>query len=399
MKIIYYKVVDSHGVIIKGQYVGDYDAFIKFIKNNGYFLIEYNEKQKVNKKNKFKNKDYMYFLEEMSYLLSSGMSIDKALKNLIKISSSDIQKKFYESILNYIKNGEQFSIAIEKAANDLGFDIDKLSILLINTNESVGKISYGLKMAYEHLSFKEKIFSEIKQALSYPIFLIVMSVLLVFFVFIFIVPRFANIFTPEEFKKLPLLSKFILELGLFVNNNLIYIISLMILFTILFLIFYKKIFEYLKNNVLIKFKKIKFMFISLQLSYFFGAMSLMIKGGIDIKKSLKESSKIITFKPLRNLIFKSYELLKRGEKLSNSLKGSELIDMNTISLISAAENSSNLEEVFDSLSKRYMDTFKTDMKKFLNLLEPFIIILMGGIIAIIVISIMLAIMSINNIAG
>ena len=396
---IYYEVIDSHGVKMKGEYVGEYNAFIKFIKNNGYFLISYNEKKISNKKQKFKNKDYIYFLEEIYYLVSSGMSIDRALKNLINSSSFDIQKKFYNSIYDHLKGGETFSHSIEKAAEDINFDVDELSILLINTNETVGDIAQGLKISHDHIAFKESINNEIKQALGYPIFLIIMSVLMVFFVFIFIVPRFASIFTPAEFNKLPFLSKTILETGLFVNQNLGYIMISLLIAALLSIFYYKKMLKIILNNVLIKLKKFKNMLVNLQLSYFFGAMSLMQAGGIDIKRALKESSKIVTFKPLKDLINKSYELLKRGEKLSESLKGSELIEMNTISLISAAENSSNLVEVFDSISKRYIDMFEKDVKSFLALLEPVVIVFMGGVIAVIVVSIMLAIMSINNIAG
>jgi len=398
IKKIQYEAIDNHGVKIKGIFQGNEEEFFNFLKKSGLFLLNYEEKEVKLNKSKFTTKDYILFIEEVYYLISSGMPIDKALKNLINNANKESQKEFYEKILEYLKEGNQLSLSIKKAAEDINADLDDLSILLIETNESVGNLSLGLKKAHEHLLFKDNIFSEIKQAMAYPIFLIIMSILLVFFVFIFIVPKFAEIFTPEEFKKLPLLSKYILQTGMYVNNNL-YQILLVLLILILLIIFNRKQFTSYVIKFLLFFKRFKDLMISLQLSYFFGAFALMLEGGIDVKRALKLSSKIITYEELKNLINKSYEEIKRGLKISDSFLGSEIIDNNTVSLIAAGENSANLPEVFDSLSKRYLKEFQDKTKSLLSLLEPAVIILMGGVIAIIVISIMLAVMSISDITG
>jgi len=395
---IYYEAVDAHGVKIKGSFQGSEEEFSDFIEKSGLFLISYEKKELKLSKSKFSTKDYIYFVEEMYYLISSGMPLDRALKNLIKNSVKESQKEFYEKILQYLKEGNQFSLSLHKAANDLHMQLDELSILLIETNESVGNLALGLKKAHEHLSFKESIMSEIKQAMAYPIFLIVMSILLVFFVFIFIVPKFAEIFTPKEFEKLPLLSKYILQTGLYVNENL-YKIFIIFGISLVLGFLYRKQLKNIIFDLMLYFKKFKDLVINLQLSYFFGAFSLMLSGGIDIKKALKLSSKIITYPELKSLILKTHEELKRGQKLSDSFSGSDLIDVNTVSLIAAGENSATLPEVFDSLSKRYLKEFQNKTKSLLSLLEPAVIIIMGGVIAVIVVSIMLAVMSISDITG
>jgi general secretion pathway protein F len=162
---------------------------------------------------------------------------------------------------------------------------------------------------------------------------------------------------------------------------------------------YRKQLKNIIFDLMLYFKKFKDLVINLQLSYFFGAFSLMLSGGIDIKKALKLSSKIITYPELKSLILKTHEELKRGQKLSDSFSGSDLIDVNTVSLIAAGENSATLPEVFDSLSKRYLKEFQNKTKSLLSLLEPAVIIIMGGVIAVIVVSIMLAVMSISDITG
>jgi len=397
-KIFVYEAIDPNNQKITGTFSGELEEFQKYIKLNNLFLISYKEKEIKLKTAKFTTKDYIYFIEELYYLISSGMSIDKAISNLIKSSSKEKQKTFLEDILKSLKEGNQLSIAISFAAKNNGIEIDNLSILLIETNESVGSLSLGLKKAQEHLEFKESIFSEIKQAISYPLFLITMSMLLVFFVFLFIVPKFAEIFTKEEFEKLPLLSKLILQAGLHVNENILSIVIFIISSIATAILFKKQIITFLKP-VLLKIRTFKNLVLNLQLSYFFGAFSLMLEGGFDVKKALFQSSKILTYQPLKNLVMKTYEEIKKGHKISESFTGSDLIDANTVSLISAGENSAKLPEIFNSLSKRYLNEFNKKTKSLLSLLEPAVIIFMGGIIALIVISIMLAVMSISDITG
>jgi type II secretory pathway component PulF len=392
----FYEALDESGRKIRGVFVGNVDEFYFFIKNNNLFLLDY--KIKNNKKNnvKFSNKDYMFFLEELYYLISSGMSLDKAIYNLINSSSTETQKIFYENILKFLKEGNKLSVSIKQAAEKIGFKIDSLSLLLIETNEVIGNLSLGLKKAKEHLDFKMKIFDEIKQALSYPIFLIFISVFLIFFVFIFIIPKFSDIFTPEEFSKLPILSKLILELGIYIDNNLEKFLGFFFAFILFLFLFRKKILSFFYYIVL-KFNFLSKLILYLQLSYFFEAFAIILEGGLDIQKALLQSKRVVFYKDLDNLIFRVYENLKRGKKISESLYGTDLIDKSVISLIAAGEESGNLPEVFKSVSNKYLNEFRKDVKKILSLLEPFIVILMGGFIAFIVIAIMMAVMSVSDI--
>ena len=137
--------------------------------------------------------------------------------------------------------------------------------------------------------------------------------------------------------------------------------------------------------------------IELELSYFFASMNLMLDGGIDIKNALVNSSEIINYPGLKNLVNNLIEGIKRGITLSDVFKTSSLIDSNIVSLIAAGESSASLPQVFLSLSNRYATNFKDRVKRYISILEPLVIVMMGGVIAIIVVSIMLAVMSITDV--
>jgi general secretion pathway protein F len=392
-----YQAIDIHGEKILSYFIGTQQEFQLFIKQQNLFLISVSIKEKQKKQGKFLSKDFIFFIEELSYLVSSGMNIDQALKLIAKNSEKQIETDFLLSTLKYLNEGNQLSSSIETSAQIHHIAIDNLTLLLIKTNESVGKVEVGLQKAKEHLEFNENIKKSIKQAMGYPIFLITMSITMVFFVFLFIVPKFATIFSPEEFQQLPFLSKTVLEIGLYVNHHIQYIATIIGGLIVLFIFFKKNIMHYLQLTIL-QLPFLKNLQINLQLSYFFSSLHLMLEGGVDLKSALHKSSDIVTYPILKKLIANVLEGIKRGVKMSDIFQTSQLIPNNATSLIAAGESASSLNEVFSSLSTRFIEKFQDDVKKYIAILEPAVIVFMGGIIAIIVVAIMLAVMSITDIA-
>jgi general secretion pathway protein F len=98
---------------------------------------------------------------------------------------------------------------------------------------------------------------------------------------------------------------------------------------------------------------------------------------------------------LKNTLFE----LKRGQKLSTVFAISKIIPSSDIALLNVGESSASLDKIFNSLSKRHSDAFSANVKKFLSLLEPAVIVGLGIFIAFIVVAIMMAIMSMTDIAG
>jgi len=109
--------------------------------------------------------------------------------------------------------------------------------------------------------------------------------------------------------------------------------------------------------------------------------------------------KIQLLPELNDLIKNTLFELKRGQKLSTIFSISKIIPSSDIALLHVGESSASLDDIFKSLSIRHSDAFSKNVKKFLSLLEPAVIVGLGVFIAIIVVSIMMAVMSITDIVG
>jgi len=396
IKIIY-EASDSSKNIVKRTFVGTKEEFQKFIQQNNFYLYSMKEERIEIKKGNFRDDDLKNFFEEFLYLIQSGMPLDKALKNLYTISRKAEMKYFLEKILMSLKNGKLFSDALQEAFELVNYRVDDLVISLIIIGEEIGELDQSVKRALEHMEYKANINAQIKKAIRYPIFLLSMSVLMVFFVFWFVVPKFATMFTEEEFEQLPWLSYHILNLGKFVDNNIAVILIIFALIIISSWVLVKKYKEFLfKFLYFIKF--FNKLFFTIELSYIFRSLSIMLDGGMKIEEALSRLIPLIKHHELFSLFSVAKDEIRKGGKLSRIFFESEVISPNISSLISVGENSANLNRIFDSLGKKLGGEFQDNINKVLSFLEPVIIIIVGLFIAIIVVSIMLAVVSLTDLA-
>jgi len=395
MKKIVYESADTMGNIVKRVFIGESDEFQRYIKKNNLYIYSMEEKEIKIEKGKFKHKDFRDFLEEFLYLIQSGMPIEQALKNLYKVTAKAETKFFIDRTLSGIKDGTPFSGSLEKAFVEVNYEVDSLVKSLIAIGEEIGELDKSIGRALEHMKYQEDIHSQISQAIRYPVFLLGMSVSMVFFVFWFVVPKFSAMFTPEEFENLPSLSYVILSVGKSLDGN-------MGLVLLGFLSLVGVIWYSVKKNKKFWFSlvtKINFfnkLMLKIELSYIFRSLGVMLEGGLKIDRALARVIPLINHYELQNLFTIARDEIRKGERLSRIFFDSSVIAPNIASLISVGENSANLEKIFISVGDKLGKEFNMEVKKILSFLEPMIIIFVGVLIAVIVVSIMLAVVSLTD---
>jgi type II secretory pathway component PulF len=384
---------EIHGTLQGGLKDLEKMAFLKKLVITNYKIIE----KKLDKK-PFKNRDFLALVEELYYLTHAGISIDQALKMLIQTATKETTLSILKEMLMEIKGGSPLSVSLQKAFKKENVAIDALSISFIATAEEVGDIPSGLQQLFDYLTFHKKIQTDIRQALAYPIFLFGMSIVVALLIFFIIVPKFSSIFSPEEFEKLPALSYAVLSLGKYLDAHMSEFFTV---FTILIVggVLLLKKFPIPWLSVFYHIPKLSAIIVSLQLSILYGALSTMLKGGLEIDKALRQFQKIKLLPELQDLLKNALSEIKKGEKLSSVFAISKIIPQTDIALLYVGENSATLPIIFKSLSVRHSELFQAEVKRFLSILEPAVIVLLGIFIAFIVVAIMMAVMSMTDIAG
>ena len=395
---ITYKALTSTGEEITGELYGDLDTLKKVASQKRLVILDYKISEKKLNQKPFKNSDFLALVEELYHLTNAGIAIDQALKMLIQTASKEMTRSILESMLLELKGGSSLSSALEKSLKKEGIEVDSLSISFIATAEEIGDIPSGLEQLFEYLTFHKKIQSDIKQALSYPIFLMIMSVVIALLIFFIIVPKFSSIFSPEEFEKLDTLPYAVLSLGQYLNAHITEFFTLFAVLIAISVVLLKK-FPIPWMSVFYRTPKLSEIIVSLQLSILYGALSTMLRGGLEIDRALREFQKIKLLPELQDLLKNALSEIKKGEKLSSVFAMSKIIPSTDIALLYVGENSATLPTIFKSLANRHSDAFQADVKRFLSFLEPAVIVLLGVFIAFIVVAIMMAVMSMTDITG
>jgi len=393
-----YEAVVASGEKLKGSFEGSREEFEQMIAKKKLLLISVKEKKEKIDNSKFTQDDFLDFIEELYYLINSGMPIDAALKMLAKTTKKASYRRLLISILEQIKSGEQLSVALKKALEKEKVPIDSLSISFIATAEEVGSLPNGLLQLFEYLTFQKKIRSDVKQALSYPLFLVGMSIVVSFIIFFLIIPKFATIFSPEEFEQLPSLSYAILSMGKYLNVHMNEALTIILIVIVSIIVILKK-FPIPWMSFFYKVPKLTHIIVDLQLTIVYSALSTMLSGGLEIDKALKQLQKVKLLPELSELLKNTLFEIKRGRRLSDVFSVSSLIPPSDIALLTVGESSASLDKIFQSLSTRHSNTFNENVKKLLSILEPAVIVALGIFIAVIVVAIMMAVMSMTDIAG
>ena len=393
-----YVALTKNGDTISSVFIGSSTEFQSLFADRNLTLLSYKEHKKKLATGKFTLDDFKNMIEELSYLMGARIPIDSSLKQMLGTVAKESQREFLETFLNRIKSGVPVSLSLKEASEQVGYPIDNLSVQIIASGEEIGELSSALNKLKERLIFTQQLSSDIKSAMTYPMFLLSLSFVMIFFVFFFIVPKFSTLFSPSEFEKLPALSKTILTFGQFLSTNaqeVMFVLGLIVVGAVF-------AFQSIRGKFAAIFFHLPLIghFISLiQLSYIFNSLGIMITGGIELDRALRQSAKLATVADLRALFDNALSEIKKGHRLSDALSSSPYIPPSAISMIAVGESSARLGDVCLLLGERFSDTFQKEIKRILLLLEPAIIVLMGAMISVVVISIMLAVLSVSDIVG
>lgn len=331
--------------------------------------------------NSLKNKELLIFCKNISILLNSGQNITKTL-NILKEQSSNKLKKVIEQIIISINDGNSLSYSFEKT-NVFSYYF----ISLIKSGEKSGNISDAFKNLSLFYEKEEKVSSKIKSSITYPILLFLIIIFVTIFVVLYFIPKYQEFYNSSTIE-LPNTLDFIFRCSHFIKSNCIFTISSIILILLCLYIFRFRL--NLKEKIdFLKIYLFKNIFFNQAIIRFTDTLLSLIKSGVNIIDAISLSSLVVDNSYLTNKMLVSKHLLTNGNSLSYSISESNIFPNTIISLIKIGEESGNLEQSLQIISKLYTEEFDLKLDKFIKNIEPTLIILSGIAVFIFVISIIL----------
>ena len=392
-----YKGIAKTGASIKGTIIADsYSEAITQLKDKKILVssiaeANYNDAG-LFKKSEPDFSDFEYITSELSLLLNSGVRIDKALKILERAKAGTITGKIIKHLSDEINKGKPLSDAFA----DYPQYFDPLYINLLKIAEETANLPKVFSGLGKDMKFKVDLARKIKSALAYPLVILSVCIISILFIFNFVVPNLAGMFADAE--SLPLYTEIILGTSdFFINYQLYLALALGGVFLYTYSIRKEAKFTHFKDEFKSKMPILDSFFMKSQRIKFCSSVVLMLNSGINIEKAVAYACNNVKSKLLKKEINYALQTIRKGEGISEALSVSRLFPDYYLSLIEVGEESANLGPVFSEICERSKIEFEVSVDKALNLFEPLLILVMGGIVGSVVVTMMLSITSLTDI--
>ena len=333
---------------------------------------------------------------DLSIYLDSGISLLNAIKLISqRYKKNRVMDSFFESLITYLDEGKNLYTALDKQDS---INLPEFYLQSIKISEDGGILKGVLLELSDYLNEQYRLKKQISQAMTYPVFIIVVAIAMLTFMLSFVVPKITSIFE-QNGQALPEITTFIINLGDFVGSNIESILISFGIIIFLFSLFMKKSakFKYKVDYILLKMPLIGSIIEIDQLARFAYMNSILIKSGVPVVQAFQMGANILNNSILKDLFNTASKKVVEGEKLSVILDNSKIYKVDTafIQAIAIGEETSQLNRVLQNLAELYNTTNKDKIASFLALLEPMLMLLVGGAVGFILIATLLPIFSMS----
>jgi len=353
------------------------------------------EKFSFKRRAKISNLELATLSRDLAIYLRAGIPIANALR-LAQNQYAGNKKiyNFLNSVITYLDEGKSFYQALESQSVIAIPNFYKQSIKVA---ENSGTLEEVLEELATFLKEQDRINKQIQSAFAYPMFIIIVSIFMVGFMISYVVPKITAIFVQMK-QELPPITKFVVGTGNFFKA---YWIEMAIALTLLIIIFsllmrFNRRFKYMVDFLLLKLPFLGKIIQVSELARFSYMASVLLSSGIPFVQTINLTSKILKNSVIQNIFEEAAEKVVEGSKFSTALiKHSNIIDKSFIQTIALGEETSQVPVILKNLSDLYLEENKDKISIFLSLLEPVLMLVVGGIIGFIITAMLLPIFSIN----
>lgn len=346
-------------------------------------------------KHRLSTKDIVNFTTELATLVESGLPLDRSLTILIELTEDNKRlNTVVINILERIKAGKSLADSLEMEVNIF----TKFYLNMVRAGEMGGDLGGVLHELFDYLERSQNLKEKVTSALIYPTMLLLMSVASMLVMLVFVVPQFKEMFESAG-QNLPLPTQIVVAVADFIKSywwmGLGFV--LLIMQTIKWQLenpVRKKVID----SYVLKMPLIGEILLVKEVAVFSRTLGTLLGNGVSILKSIVIVKEIITNSLLVEIIEKTEMQIKQGMTLSLALAEFNVFPKLAIQMIKMGEETGRLEEMLIKIANIYDKQLGNSIQRMLSLLEPSLIIFLGVMIGGIIVSILLAILSVNDLA-
>lgn len=392
MKFVY-KAADASGRLVDGTIEAANTAqVLEYLSGKGFKPISVRAEEELKRRAKtFFGKsinvaDKIFLTRYLALMLKVGTDLFRAINILIANFDKPIMKALLLEIRSALEKGEQFYKTFQKYPKYFS----PVFVNLVKAGEASGNLERVFEDLSKTLEKEYELRNRIKSALIYPIILFSLSLLILFFLVTFALPRIAAVFSGGGFNP-PLFSRIVFAVGTFLGNNVVTISTALISLVIFSIIFFGKTvagkrFAYALVNVLPLVRNVSY---KLALQRFAATLSSLMKAGLQIVNSLNITADAVVHPQVKAALQNvANEGVSKGLTLGEAFARETIFPPVVVNLIAISEKAGHLDEVLETLADFYDEEVSGSVKNLVTFIEPILLLMIGAVIGTIALSIL-----------
>jgi len=401
MNSFYFRAVASDGQLRTGTIHAETERFVaNELRRQGLTPVYVGSEPKKSFELKLpsfsgaKRKDVLFFTQEISTLLTAGVPLDRALAITLELTDRPSFRVLVQDVLRVLKGGKSL-------ADSLGTHPEHFSELYINmvrAGEAGGSLAVVFERLAEFERTRDDLRSYILSSMAYPMLLVAVGTGSILVLMNFVVPRFASVFEQSRIE-MPLPTKFLLEGSKFLQNYGALALTVLVLSAI-------GLYSYVRtargrlwwDTLRLRVPVLGDALRKAETARFARAMGTLVSNTVPLVQSIAIAGATLNNRRISDSLEAVSMGVKRGEGIATPLRRAGQFPPLAAHLLAVGEETGHLDTMFNKMADVYDAETRTSIRRFTSLFEPLVILVMGLIVGTLILSMLLAIVSMNDVA-
>jgi general secretion pathway protein F len=335
------------------------------------------------------------FTQQLSTLLGAGLPLDRSLQVLMELADNERVRRTVSEIRDHVREGGSLSDALEKQHGAFS----RLFINMVRAGEVGGTLDLTLSRLSDYLERSRNLKDSVISALVYPVLLLFLAAGSLILLLVYVIPQFTPIFE-ELGGDLPLITKIVLAFGSMLQNFW----WAMILVTILVAAQFRRMLadeekRFAWDRWVLSTRWVGDLVAKVETARLTRTLGTLLSNGVPLLAALSIARNVITNTVLRKEVSDAAREVKTGGGLARNLAKGGRFPRLALQMISVGEETGQLDSMLMKVSDTYDVEVRNTIERLLSIFTPVVTLLLAVLIGTIVLSVLLAILSINDLVG
>ena len=410
MPIFHYQAFDATGALHKGtQDAANESEVRQLLRSKDLFPKEIRTSRFTRKSNKAKTsegfklpefakrrnyaKSLMLFTRQLEVLLDATIPYDKAFQLIIPQTEDHSFQSILSEIRGRLLEGESLANSMEKHPEAF----PAMYISMVRSGENGGNLGMIMKRLADYYERQDRLRSQIRSALIYPAFMTVFGFAVVVFMVTNIVPKITRIFESRD-AALPLPTRLLIGLSELLSGNLLVLAVVVLLMILSGTIFLRSPSgRRFRDWTELKLPMFNRIWIKILVARYCQTLGTLLKSGVDLKTSLEIAKHVVVNRRFISALDKMIiDVNNKGVPLSAAMGKLEYFPEYVRHVVAIGEEAARVDELLEKVADRMQEEIQSLVEALTALLQPALILLMGGIVGFIALAVLLPMLSMNQ---